>query len=345
MSPINTKMLLEEIVKRRAAIVDLWPKDIPDIKQTIEKVRVLDEAGNATILRSIEAGLESLSSDNIIEFVTQVSLKGWHKGGRPSLPMLAHVLAEKLGLINGGIEDSEALSIYDALMLCALRVEAGDTHISHRNSYHNILHFMDVTLMASCLMAHNNVLFDRMEGQKIERLSKESLGITLIAAIIHDLDHPGVSNPPHHLVYNEMQSSLKARFILDVCGLDQDVIHTIHRTLLNTSPNLNEKDHYKTQESDIVEDADLSPSSGWGRDMWYYMSSKLTEEARAGGANETVDYTRPESGLWFFQNIVGQNGYKSEAAKDLIGRHMDALKQELEKQRAESQKSTKILAD
>ena len=334
MSQINTKLHLEEIVRRRSPVVEQWPNDIPTIGQTIEKISDQDENCDQSILQEIEEQFDTLTSDNIIEFVSKVSLNGWHQGGRPSFPALVKVLAKKIGV---GEEDS---SIYDAMMLCALRVEAGDAQTSHKNGYHNIQHFMDVTLMTACFIAHHNRLCDQQRIQE-PKLSDERAGLALISAIIHDLDHPGKSNPSYNLVHNELQSSLKARFVLEGCGLDQDMIHVTHRTLLNTSPNLSEQDHYKMLESDIVEDADLSPSSGWGYEMWHYMSVKFTEETTVSGVGAGVDYTKPESGLWFLENIVGNKGYKSEAARDLLGIHMEGLRNKLEENLKELRKNRK----
>lgn len=319
------ELKLEAILEAYPSIVEGWADTVASPADTVAHLRKIEGNSRPEILSKIDAELDNLSSQNIISFLDSVSRQGWHKAGRPSLTGLAHVLSKKMGICEAIEADSYLRALYHALILCALRVEAGDINICTHNHYHNIQHFMDVTLMTACLINHHNKLY---EQDKVERprLSFEQATLTMIAAIIHDLDHPGKGNPKHNPVYNEMRSSLKAKFILEACGLEQEKIHIIHRALLNTSPNLSEKDHYKMLESDIVEDADLSPSSGWGHDMWAYMSEKLTQEVCAASPNSGLDFKTPQSGLWFFDNIIGRNGYKSEAAIDLLGEHLEALK-------------------
>jgi len=72
----------------------------------------------------------------------------------------------------------------------------------HQNPYHNAIHAADVTQAMHCYI---------MQEKIAKHLSPLETMITLISAITHDLDHPGVNQAFLIATFNHLASLYKVR--------------------------------------------------------------------------------------------------------------------------------------
>ena len=199
-----------------------------------------------------------------------------------------------------------------------LAIEAGKSGLD--NPYHNPLHTAHVLMMSAYFYTHNQDDFSETDYLKI-----------IIAAIGHDLDHPGQSNPSDIVDYNESVSGSKVAEILTMFGIKQSFVNDVIAMIISTSPN---GPHeyikgeravpYPKQEriqpnsklmeiTQILLDGDIFASSGSTPYVNKLMSEKLTEEAKKAG--HPIDFTTAQSQLYFFEHVVGKRGFCSPAAR------------------------------
>jgi len=158
------------------------------------------------------------------ERFTQIHVEQYRETGRPSLPALAVHHAEKLGLDKGSPE-------YKAMILVAVRAEM-ETAI--KPDYHSKNHFLDVAAMTANLLEKNNEQVAKGGGTP---LTRQEAAVTFIAAIGHDLDHEGKSNPGTDPLFNEKKSFAIMEPLLKEAGLTPAQIADAQTILMTTSPN------------------------------------------------------------------------------------------------------------
>ncbi|MCE9507679.1 MAG: 3',5'-cyclic nucleotide phosphodiesterase, partial [Alphaproteobacteria bacterium] len=274
---------------------------------------------------------------------TQIHVDFYRQAGRPSLPMLAVYHAEKLGLDKNSPE-------YRAMILVAVRAEM---QAEPAPDYHNRFHFTDVAAVTANLLEQNN----QITAAGAVQLTKEEQALAFVAAIGHDLDHDGSSNPANDPLLNENKSFVLMAPLLREAGLSQADIARIHIILMTTSPNGPHTilkaiahaqregraaafDHLKdaakfpdlkalagdaklTQMAAIVSDADLYASSGAGPKSNKVMSELLTRENRKHGG--TADFTNDNARLFCLDSIVGKEGFASAPGRAAANDNLESL--------------------
>lgn len=276
----------------------------------------------------------------------------WCEKSRPSVPAFAaHAVAtlkKDYRAINGLPIKLDALE--RAIALTALRAEMVHGKvpgISRPNAYHDALHTLNVATLTFAMIETNN----RQSAQdpQVEKLDLRQRYILLLAAIGHDIDHPGVGNPPSNHYKNENASFATLRKIMIHAGVgqdDQDAIETLIRTTSPNGPHAVMKQaavaHHAGEKPDwdkidpsgkfpelqtlnspklaemaaILSDADLGASAGFGFDMNQEMSRRLTGEAKYAG--QAIDFTTPQARAFFIEKIVGEQGFASRAGGALM---------------------------
>jgi hypothetical protein len=253
---------------------------------------------------------------------------------------------------------------YKALMMVAVRAEVKN---GHPPPYHSKFHYTDVAAMTANLLEINARMKDGVP------LTRHEQALTFIAAIGHDLDHNGRGNPPIDPFYNEKKSFRLMQPLLKKAGLSAEDIHKIYLILMTTSPNgphavlkgiahaqrkgekpdffrLDPEDKFLelrvlaadpklTQMAAIVSDSDLYASSGAGMASSAVMSGLLTLEMKRAGVN--VDLTTDSARKFFFDTIVGQEGYASRAGRLAANDSFEALRAENERRLAAAAKDKK----
>lgn len=267
--------------------------------------------------------------------------------GRPSLPYLVSEYAHRLYLPTDTPE-------FKALMLCAFRAEM-DEYVSSRPAYHNTQHYADVV----SIMA-NFILISRNRGTHFFNAKEETLG--LLAAVIHDINHPGRSNPKDHKTKNEENSFNAVRGLMCYCGMDGNDMQIVKSMLCGTSPDgphqvikhaiarqnneiveysdtISSSDHQvlmpilpnpnKLQMAAMLCDADIFAGTATDIKTQKFMSSLLTDEVRNTGAD--VDFTTPQSRIGFFNHMLGERGFTSDVGQ-FVGNdnYFDLRKQTLD---------------
>lgn len=264
-------------------------------------------------------------------------IKDWDTQ-RPSLPLLALSLFETAVAYKpkGVEEDLDRDMFAKAMVLTALRGEMirGQAPVPQptqkENGYHSSLHFAHVAIIAT-------ILASKTPGLTL----KQRLMVSL-AALAHDLDHPGTANPANDVFYNEKKSFDVIKKIMMITGFDKDDIRQMHVLLLSTSPNgphnvvkklvqgeacedLKKKypevyplstDKTLLQMAAILSDADLFASIGAGVAANRIMSERLTKEANDNGVK--MDFRTAAAQGFFFKNLVTEKGFSSQAGQSLF---------------------------
>jgi hypothetical protein len=293
------------------------------------------------------------------EKFTRLHVMDYRQRGRPSLPALAIHHAQHLQL-------DENSPVYKALVMVAVHAEM-QTGITPE--FHNKFHYTDVAAMAANLLEKNNALVKAGAPEAVA-LTKEEQALAFIAALGHDLDHPGLVNPANDLLFNERNSFQLMEPLLKEAGLPQADIGKIETILLTTSPDgphsvlkgvahaqregravdfsvidpqnkfpalrVLEQDVKLTQMAAIVSDSDLYASSGAGIKANRLMSAYLSDERKK--EDPLIELATDRARKVFLDDIVGRDGYASYAGRVVAGDALEALRKETERRLAPWQK-------
>lgn len=290
---------------------------------------VIKEAANKDAAFQKRNGLYLLfnkAAHNASAEFSDIHAQDFRDNGRPSLSSMAMEYVDKLQLKPDN-------PYYNALLLISLRAEADDLR-KHSPQYHSTQHYADVfALMANFLM-----------DAKTE--SREAY-LGLIAAIGHDIGHSGTGNPPEDPYRNERTSFEIMRPILLKAGLSEDDLERIDIMLKTTSPNgphsilktiahgrrNGNELHWDAIDSEgrfpeleillnddtlfnlcaMLSDADLFTSAGAGMETQLMASKLLTAEEKDAGKD--IDFTTDKARMFFFDHIVGKEGFVSDAGR------------------------------
>jgi hypothetical protein len=325
--------------------------------KTLQEVQKLDKHFKETGGVFFHVG--SSASDTAEEF-TRIHVEQYRETGRPSLPALALHHAERMGLNKGSAD-------YKALIMVAVRAEM---KLAVTPDYHNKFHYTDVAAMTANLLEENNKML-KAGTKGATDLSKHEQALTLIAAIGHDLDHDGHSNPADDLLFNESKSFELMFPLLEKAGLSGADIGKIHTILMATSPDgpdavlqavaqamregkvinpaakpfsqapLNKfpalteslrKDPRLVQMAAIVHDADLYGSTA-KLNSSVAMSGYLTTEMNKAGVK--VDLTTDQAREGFLKKV---KSYTSNVGRAVAGKSLNALRRETKQRIARQQK-------
>lgn len=321
----------------------------PRLTETQVDMLALDRHFEETGGRFFHTGLNAFETARKF---TGIHIENYRQTARPSLPALAVHHAEQMGLD----KDSAA---YKALIMVAVRAEM-KTAVTP--DYHSKFHYMDVAAMTANLLEKNNEML-KAHGVGAVPLTQHEQALVFIAAIGHDLDHEGRSNPPDDPFFNEQKSFHVMEPLLREAGLPETDISKIYIMLMTTSPDgphavmkavakaqregttvdfaaidpqnkfpalrVLERDGRLTQMAAIVSDSDLYASSGAGLKASEMTSTLLTAEMKKAGVN--ADLTTDAARKFFLDNIVGKDGYASNAGRAVAGDALEALRRETEK--------------
>jgi hypothetical protein len=312
-------------------------------------VTFLSAANNNKILREIEKkdrafqkrkGLFLLFNSaayNASEEFSRTHAQDFRNNGRPSLPSMAMEYASKLKL-------EQDNPYYNSLLLIALRAETDDLRPQSPH-YHSTQHYADVfALMANFMIDSNTDSRDAYLG--------------LIAAMGHDIAHPGTGNPPEDAYKNERTAFEIMLPILKESGLNNDDIEYINIMLKTTSPNgphsilksvahsrrhgielnwdeIDSEDRFPELEillhdekllhlCAMLSDADLFTSAGAGMNTQLMASRLLSEEEKAAGKD--LDFTTDKARMFFFDFIVGKEGFVSNSGRKFGNESYNAMR-------------------
>jgi hypothetical protein len=322
----------------------------PDIRQTLQSITARDEnfaqSGGAFFHLADNA---FTSAENF----THIHIDRYRQTARPSLPALAVYHALRLELDSHSPE-------YKALLLVAVRAEIAETV---EPDYHNRNHYLDVAALTANLLAKNNHMAQTGDAAA---LTKAEQALTLLAAVGHDLGHAGKSNPPDQPLFNEENSFQLMEPLLLEAGLHDAQIVQVRTILRTTSPNgahavlkeaaKRQRDGAEqkrdgtiaapptnplfaelqttlannpklTQMAAMVSDADLYGSAGAGLQANRMMSGWLTAEGRKYN-NSSLDFTTDAARLFFFDSIVGKDGFASTAGRTAGNAQFQAMRAE-----------------
>ena len=323
-------------------------KNDPRWWETLRQLRVLDRRFKET------GGIFFHTGSNAFETAqkfTEIHVERYRQSGRPSLPALALHHAEQLGLE----KDSPA---YKALILVSVRAEMKAAVMP---DYHSKFHYMDVGAMTANLLEKNNEMLKARAADAVV-LTPQDQALTFIAAIGHDLDHDGHVNPPHDPLFNENKSFHLMEPLLQEAGLSAVDIGRIYIILMTTSPDgphavmkgvaraqregtvvdfsvIDPKNKFPelhvlgqdsklAQMAAIVSDSDLYASSGAGIKSSNLMGTLLTAEMRKD--DPAIDLTTYGADKYFLDNIVGKEGYASNAGRRVAAESLAALRKHVE---------------
>jgi len=195
--------------------------DDPEVLRTMQSIRELDEKFNK------RGGAFFKVNNNA--FITAADFTKTHvfdyfNNGRPSLTALATHHAQLMALDKNSTD-------YKTLLLIAFRAEM-KTAVTP--DYHNKFHYLEVAAMTANLLEKNAEMV-KAKVPGVVPLTQHEQALAFIAAIGHDLDHDGLSNPPQDMFFDEKKSFHMMEPVLHKAGLspeDRDRICTI---LLTTS--------------------------------------------------------------------------------------------------------------
>lgn len=170
----------------------------------------------------------------------------WDNHTRPSIPGIALGWLDQLGVSDS--QDAYQQQLNSAVLLTAARAEMVRGEIAPdagklpaEPDYHSRLHFLHVLQAAGHILETNDGM--RAAGNAgAEMLGPRDKTLVLLAAIAHDLDHPGRGNPKDPLsqkpvLYaNEEMSFGIADGIFRACGLTGQDRQTILTLLRTTDP-------------------------------------------------------------------------------------------------------------
>ncbi len=279
----------------------------------------------------------------------------WEKT-RPSLPAVAYAWLHRLRLAASTCEQQKKLN--NAVLLAAVRAEMvrgkpapDNTPQPDEPAYHSRLHFLHV-LQATCHLIEVN---DGLSDKKAVTLTNRDKTLLMLAALVHDLDHPGGGNVKDKsgkfILYQiEDKSFAIADKLFEACGLSEEergIIHTLLRATDPNGPHKFMKDAMKAHEanqnislSDIVPGEeerckDLAPLLA-GKKLCYMaailsdadlfssagaglrmnqINSEKFTQEKRGAGEPDCDLTTPEARVHFCNNIVGETGFASAAGR------------------------------
>jgi hypothetical protein len=293
------------------------------------KKRILKDIKRKDIAFQKRGGLFLIFNENANQAAQNFSFvhgKDFRQKGRPSLPAMALEYVDYLDL---GFSEKHT----NALLQVALRAEMDDYN-DNRPAYHSTQHYADVFALMANFIKHSNI-------------STEDAYLGLIAAMAHDINHPGQGNPPEDSYKNERASFETILPILIDNNFEADEINKINIMLKTTSPNgphnilksiasakrrkiiidyadIDTEQRFPELEvlihdssylelCSMLSDADLFASSGAGMEAQLLFSKLLTDEAKAAGHD--IDFTTHEARMFFFDHIVGKEGFISPAGR------------------------------
>lgn len=323
--------------------------DDPRLTETLVDMLALDRYFEETGGRFFHTGSDAFETARKF---TEIHIEHYRQTGRPSLAALAVHHAEQMGLDKGS-------AAYKALIMVAVRAEM-KTAVTP--DYHSKSHYMDVAAMTANLLEKNNEMLKAHAAGAVP-LTQHEQALVFIAAIGHDIDHEGRSNPSDDLLFNEQKSFHLMEPLLLEAGLPEADISKIYTILMSTSPDgphavmkavaraqrtgsaidfatidpankfpalrVLAHDSRLTQMAAIVSDSDLYASSGAGAESNRLMSNLLTEERKKEDAS--IDLTTDAARKFFLDNVVGKDGYASNAGRAVAGDALEALRRETEK--------------
>ena len=334
------------------------------LHDTLEEIRNLDKDFEE------RGGVFFAAGSNAFETAdrfTKIHVEEYRETGRPSLPALAVHHAEKMGI-------SKTSPEYKAMIMVAVRAEM---KAAVTPDYHSQYHYMDVAAMTANLLEKNNEMV-KNGTPGATPLTKKEQALTFIAAIGHDLGHDGKTNKQQagldpksekefNKTYNEQISFELMVPLLEDAGLKAADISKMHTILMTTSPDGPHgvlksiakeqregrqvdpaifakfpeleslaKDKNLTQMAAVVSDSDLYASSGAGLKASTVMSSFLTEEDKKAG--DKRDFTTDGARKFFLDNIVGKEGYASNAGRAVANESLEAMRAETERRIGNAQK-------
>lgn len=258
----------------------------------------------------------------------------WAEGERPSMPALAAAWIDHLGIPR----DSRRAGV---IIMTALRAEMVQGHApksaavqADEPAYHNRMHTAEV-FQGACF------LIDAQRGN--DAFSSFYKSMIMVAALAHDLEHPGKGNPKGELCANEdMSADFLDPLIEGVYGrhhplavkgmkmtrimirlTDPGEPHKIMRRAMEARDLPYEKRHahlYKSADqaamcghrsansriwdmAAILCDADLMMSAASGPEGQLRQSQRLTREA--GQAGMAIDFCTPAAKTYFYNEIFG----------------------------------------
>lgn len=324
----------------------------PQLQETLQTMQALDSDFEKT--RGNFLHIEENAFDTARAF-TDIHMERYRHMGRPSLPALAIHHAEHMELDKNS-------AVYKALIIVAVRAEM---KAAASPEYHSKFHYMDVAAMTANLL-EKNAEMARKNVPGVVVLTQHEQALTFIAAIGHDLDHPGTSNPAGKPLFNEMKSYGLMNPLLKKAGLsaaDRRKIKTILKTTSPDGPHAVLKaaalaqrtgsiadfskadpehrftelyalahDSRLTQMAAIVSDSDLYASSGAGLKANRITSELFQKEKDHAG--ESVELRTDAARKFFLDDIVGREGYASYAGRAVAGESLEALRRGTERRLA-----------
>ena len=186
-------------------------------------------------------------------------------------------------------------------------------------AYHNTYHTISVVMMSAYFMK-------QWRMHHIGDVDMYLVGVC--AAMGHDLWHPGKGNPEDDCAFNERNSAQKVADILRKHDVKEKTIEHVTAIIISTSPNgphqfvkSDFKEGTAEPEQDILRndpllleltkiicDADIFAGAGGN------FVASLDAAEKAG---QNIDFSTPQSRLFFLDNIVGKDGFSSKIAREL----------------------------
>lgn len=275
------------------------------------------------------------------------------EGNRPSFPAIARAWLDRMGIDR----DSNPAKV---LLLTAARAEmvhglppASAKPANDEPAYHNRTHFLQVFQTVSYLLEAQRSLQNKETSVSDPllkaRLSDDEVATTMIAAMAHDIDHPGRGNPKgadqkQVSFFNEDAAAAAVYPLIDgVYGKQGagELYRTVETYIRYTDPGTPRNDLSRTLQSvrsgqsveaspdyytpdsvnfwagaAMLSDADILLSAAAGANVSRENSAKLTQEAKSAGLS--LDFTTLASRKFFFDNIVGKDGFQSAPARILF---------------------------
>ena len=136
------------------------------------------------------------------------------------LPVTGRIILENLGLLDEGILNQEKLDNF---------LVAVNSQYKQQTLYHNSLHGTDVTQSSYIFFTHSN-------AEKIAKTNVIDLLSIIIAALGHDLGHPGLTNMFHMNDYTDIAITYN-----DISILENFHASLLFKTLRKTENNIFEK--------------------------------------------------------------------------------------------------------
>lgn len=341
-----------------------------NLERTLDYIAERNGKADKDAVRAMLLAAEA-DPDVFRERFVESYVREWPRRGkdrRPGLPLIASIALGRMGIDSGRAGESGDLpkaevAIVRALMITAIRAEMvrgkppSGKH-GRINEYHNTPHTAHVaTAMAALCLRSGLERRDRLIG--------------MLAALAHDIDHPGGSNPPGDIYCYEKKSLAVIEPIMAVCGMEEADKERVRVAILCTSPqgpSMFLKDVIAarksggarimpdpsgpfepvaavTQDETLAEiaamlvDADVFTSTTLGLEGSLFACRKLTAEFnRCNPPGAQCDLTTDESRLYFLKNMFVD--YASAVAREAFGPHCAALRTLTEERVGAARRST-----